>query len=173
MVIAALMGSAAFASAQTILIDFGSAASPTSDLGWNNITDGTAVDTPVALVDSTGDATGISATVAVRFNGANGIGYAAGTGDFPSSATNDSLFGNTGEFAGVSAPNPTIEFSGLNTEATYDFELYASRTGVSDDRIAPPPTRFPAETPFRWISTRQAMRGRPSISTTSSPMDQA
>lgn len=135
--VAVLVSSAGLVSAQTIRIDFGSSTTePTLDIGWNNITETTPVDSPIALIDSSGATSGVSLTITQRFNGANANGSTSGTGIFVATSTRDSLFGNTAVFDGISAPNPTIEFSGLNIAATYDFELFASRMGVGDDRSA-------------------------------------
>jgi hypothetical protein len=53
---------------------------------------------------------------------------------FPSSATRDSLFGNTETFSGLSNVFPSFVLTGLDPLLVYDFTFYASRMSVRDGR---------------------------------------
>ncbi len=55
---------------------------------------------------------------------------------FPASATSDGFYANALPFNGVTNSAPQLTFSGLNPSETYDFKLFASRTGVADNRSA-------------------------------------
>lgn len=136
---------AASAGATTILIDFGSDANTTPTTGgqsWNNVTSaiGTVVpsvgNTSLAdLVSTTGSGTGISLTMVSRFGGANTNGTTTGPASYPSSATSDSLYGNTENFTGAGANNfPSFRLAGLVVGQTYDFTFFASRISVGDNR---------------------------------------
>ncbi|MBX3747997.1 MAG: hypothetical protein KF833_22040 [Verrucomicrobiae bacterium] len=125
-----------------ILFDFGAAGSPTQfgtqDPGrhWNNVTaslgaqDG-GVLSPVVSAD--GAATEVRLQIVSRFNGANENGTGQ-SGLFPSSATRDSLFGNTAAFSGLANVFPRFRLSGLAPDRPYHLTFYASRLGVSDHR---------------------------------------
>ena len=133
-------GLAASANATTVLIDFGGTTNTTPTTGgqsWNNLTStmGAVVGTPLSnLVATTGTGTGISLSIVSRFNGNNDIGTTSGLAPYPSTATGDSLFGNTGSFG--AGPNifPAFRLSGLVVGQSYDLTFFASRTGVSDNR---------------------------------------
>ncbi len=120
---------------EAILIDFGADGTTTGE-GWNNVTpavgstdDGT-ID---ALITSTGVDSGVGFAMMSRFNGANTNG-ATGSGVFPDTATQDSLFGNTEEWSGLTDIFPTFKLTGLDPAATYQFRFYAARSGVGDVR---------------------------------------
>src|SRR5690606_15735836 len=68
-----------------------------------------------------------------RFNGQNSNGTTAST-NFPATATQDSLFGNTEAFGGVSNILPVFKLTGLDTNFVFSFTFFGSRTGVSDNR---------------------------------------
>jgi hypothetical protein len=122
--------SAAFASAQTILIDLGLNTQETTG-NWNNAS--AAVSTlPAAitgLIDSDGNTTSIDLAFAKSFGTASNIAGSAANWDgpypaeldgLPPSALRDGLFvqqGGTG----------TLTFSGLDTGSTYSFTLYGAR----------------------------------------------
>ena len=121
-------------------IDFGAANTPTGSADdpvntWNN------VDTAVGLSDSATlnplvDNTGVAGTVRLemvrRFNSANSNGTLTST-VFPSSASRDSLYGNTEAFNGLANVSPAFRLAGLDPRASCTLTFYASRTGVSDN----------------------------------------
>lgn len=124
------------------LFDFGGsaniseAAAPEPDRYWNNVTTAIGSDDAgvlAGLVTPDGTPTGAALEMIARFNGANTSGSSAAT-VFPTTATQDSLFGNTEVFNGLSDVLPSFKLTGLNPEAMYDFEFYGARTGVSDNR---------------------------------------
>lgn len=118
---------------QVIQLNFGD--TNFSMTGWNLVSTATEVGTPFSLVASDGGASDYSLTLTKDFNGRNTNGYYGGdVGNFPSAVIQDSLYGNDSAFgAGVFA-DPTVEFSGLDLNSTYDFEIFSSRTGVTDVR---------------------------------------
>jgi hypothetical protein len=122
--------SAVSATAQTILMDLGGAASNSPEPTWNNIVENSLpTSSPRAMTDAlTGLASGISAQFSGTWGTANSSGYASGTADFAATATQDSLFINTGN-TGI------ITFSGLDIGKTYDFTLFASRTGTGTRNV--------------------------------------
>lgn len=117
----------------TVKVDFGSAESLN---GWNNFmeTDGSG-DIP-ALMTSAGVYTGISATIFDRFNGINENGTTSPDANLglPSTATSDSYYGNTPNWAGREEPTAGIRFDGMTASKEYTFEVFASRNGVGDNR---------------------------------------
>lgn len=129
--------------ATRMLIDFGSdttgylTASPT----WNNVTS-PALNTSLALKDTSGLSTGVTLTITAPFNvnGANSanldgtIAPAGNATGFPSTATRDSFFGNTQAFNGQTNVSPKVTLTGLDPAQTYSLAFFASRTGVSDVR---------------------------------------
>lgn len=68
-----------------------------------------------------------------RFNGANLNGTTTSP-TYPSTATRDSLFGNTEAFSGMADVFPAFKLSGLDSGFRYAFTFFGSRTGVSDNR---------------------------------------
>lgn len=131
--------SAACSPAATVFMDFGDSAQPTTG-NYNNFTKGGVNVLSIPnLVDSTGSATGISGVVTGFHGGSNGNGTLAPSGGsaiFDVQATRDNFFGSTGSFNGVTAPTGTVTFSGLDGSGatTYNFDFFASRTGVTDNR---------------------------------------
>jgi len=130
--------------ATRLLFDFGASATPTGtvvpDAGtrWNNVTTSigaTSTGTLEGLVTTNGTVTGYGFQMLSRFNGANTAGTTAST-VFPSSATRDSLYGNTEAFNGLTDIFPEFKLSGLSSALVYSFTFYGSRTGTSDNREA-------------------------------------
>ncbi len=120
----------------SILIDFGSTATTTTG-NWNNITDHQAADTK--LIDDQGVVTNITLKVTEPFyNGYNTAGTTTTSGDasiFPSSASSDNFFGHALVWGAVPAnPEGIITLSGLDASKYYSFTIFASRTGVTDNR---------------------------------------
>ncbi|MCP5528556.1 MAG: PAS domain-containing protein [Verrucomicrobiales bacterium] len=127
---------------QTWLFDFGSGNSPTEavepepEVYWNNLPTAIGIDPAGVLPDlvtTDGSATGAALEMVARFNGANTSGSTAAT-VYPTSATRDSLFGNTETFSGLDNVLPVFKLTGLDPRTSYDFTFYGSRTGVSDVR---------------------------------------
>ncbi len=125
-----------------ILVDFGADGTPT-DVGntqpspfWNNITAtiGTSATAGVTnLVTTNGTASTATFQMVSRFNGANANGATTAT-VFPTTATQDSLFGNTEAFSGLANIKPAFKLTGLDPANVYSFTFYGSRTGVTDNR---------------------------------------
>jgi hypothetical protein len=123
---------------QNVLMDFGDTGNPTSG-NWNNVTGYT--DANQTLIDDQGTATGYTLLVTDAFHfGSNATGTTAPAGTaaiFPSSATRDSFFGHTGVFNSFpSNPVGIFTLSGLDPAKNYSFVIFASRTGVTDNREA-------------------------------------
>lgn len=124
-VLTTVLGLAAAAPADTILVDVGLGNSSTPDAGWNNATSLTAV---VPLNYTTGASSGFTATFA-GWNGANGQGAtAATTPAYPQTAYGDSFYldaGNTG----------TVTLTNLDPNLTYTFTVLASRATNATNRV--------------------------------------
>ncbi len=127
--------------ASTVLFDFGdpgslSGAAPGEPVTWNDVPTsvltsdfGEAYD----LVTTNGTMTTVGLRMVSRFNGVNENGTTAST-RFPSSATRDSLYGNTLLFGGLENVTPVFQLIGLTPGSGYNLTFYASRTGVTDNR---------------------------------------
>jgi lysophospholipase L1-like esterase len=120
----------------SVLFDFGAG---TTAANWNNITDTQAAN--VSLIDDSG--TNIGATLQITdpfYNGLNSSGTTSPSGDaaiFPSSVTSDNFFGHGLVWGAVPAnPKGIFTISGLDPNKYYSFELFGSRTGVTDNREA-------------------------------------
>lgn len=126
----------AFAHAETWLFDFGPATQNTAP-GYNNINN-PGIQTHTGLINADGLTTGVSLTVSIPFNtdgtNPNGTTTPAPETGFASSATRDSFFGNVAVFQGISAPNAQMRLTGLDPAQRYDFSIFASRMGVTDNR---------------------------------------
>lgn len=119
--------------AQVIQLDFGSS-SILSGAGWNNVDESTT--TIASLVDSSGTPTGISFAIAGYNTAPNSSGTNAGLDAWPGTATGDNLYGNLSSWSGQVCPEITIDFGNLDPTSSYDFAIFASRMGVSDNRSA-------------------------------------
>ena len=122
--------------AQTFNIDFGATGTPTTDVGWNNVTTvigTTSNGTLNNLVNSQGTATSVNFGMLSRFNDSNPNGPTATTTGFPATATQDSLFGNPISFNNITT-TPSFRLTNLTLNQSYSFTFYASRTGVTDNR---------------------------------------
>jgi len=135
-----------------ILIDFGSSGTQTTTdsqtRSWNNVTDANDVSgSPFTLRNILNTDSGYRMSISnpsgvtnpVGFNGANTNGTTSPTGSaashgYPSSATQDSLYGNTIFFTSATVEAVRITLSSLNPTETYSFDFFASRTGVTDNR---------------------------------------
>jgi len=103
---------------------------------WNNVTGGIGTSDTGELpnlvsVHNTPSSLGL--TMLLRFNGVNESGTLLSS-LFPSQATRDSMFGNTGNFGAGSNFFPSFKLTGLNPARQYSLTFYASRTGVGDNR---------------------------------------
>ena len=127
---------------QLTYIDFGSTATgfPTSG-NWNNVSTANAGSTAgitVNLIDSNGSSTGVTLTINDEFDTVNTAGTTAPDASlpFPSTATRDSFFGETVPFNGGLQPTGGFILTGLDPASYYSFSVFASRTGVTDNREA-------------------------------------
>lgn len=126
------------------LIDFGTGgttvqrgASPDDPLNiWNNVTEGVAqADGGLldALVKNDGTVTAVGLQIISRFNAANTNGVLNST-LYPIDATRDTLYGNSEAFNNLTNITPVFRLTGLDSTKAYDFKIYASRDGVTDNR---------------------------------------
>jgi len=131
---------------QTLLLDFGSSATPTQNGPapddpnnfWNNVTEAVgSVDGGqlTNLVNTQNIETTIGLEIINRFNGANTNGTIESI-IFAPNATRDSLYGNTETWNSLTDIAPSFKLTGLNPERVYNISFYASRLGVSDVREA-------------------------------------
>lgn len=103
---------------------------------WNNVTGGIGTsDTGemLNLVSVFNTPSSVGLAIIRRFNGINENGTLLSS-LFPSQATRDSMFGNTGNFGAGSNFFPSFKLTGLNAARQYSLTFYASRTGVADNR---------------------------------------
>lgn len=127
--------------ANGLLIDFGSDTTPTfggssgETTYWNNVTTVGTDDFGYleALMTSDGNFSNIGLQMVSRFNSVNENGTVSSP-IYPTTASRDSLYGNTESFNGLSDIAPVFKFYGLDASSTYSFTFFASRTGVSDNR---------------------------------------
>ena len=140
------------ADAANVLIDFGDAAAPTNTdavgRAWNNVNQNNDVSgSPFALNGTGGTDSGYRMTVSnppgvtnpVGFNGNNNNGTTSPTGtalarNYPATATQDSMYGNTVSFNNLVVQATRLTLSNLNPNETYAFDFFASRTGTTDNR---------------------------------------
>ena len=127
---------------ERMLLDFGAEGSRTEVVEappsafWNNI--GTEIGTSDTgllggVVTTNGTVTAIALQMQSRFNTFNGNGATTAT-EFPVTASQDSLFGNTESFNQLSNIEPAFKLTGLDPAFAYTFTFYGSRMGVSDNR---------------------------------------
>ncbi|QYY37280.1 PEP-CTERM sorting domain-containing protein [Ruficoccus sp. ZRK36] len=121
--------------AQTVLLDVGYWWNATSGQPqtWNNVPNITfADDTELVanMVDTSGTPTGIKLTMTNAAIAATSSGSESST-LYPSTATADTYYDSTSGDAKIE-----FEFSNLDTDKTYSFTIYASRTGLSTNRSA-------------------------------------
>jgi hypothetical protein len=127
--LSACLGFGASINAETLKINFGDAV---ADAGWNNAS----ASVSIALFDDAGATTDSTVLVTSPFNSTNRSGPTAAVGDFPGTVTATSFFGNSSEFGGGTYPNPAFEVTGLDSSASYDLTIFASRMSASDIRTA-------------------------------------
>lgn len=141
---ASVSATAPASDAKSFLLDFGGGGMITENAPapddpanvWNNITEtiGTSEfgELP-GLVTGDGTTTDVGLVIIRPFNGANLNGTLV-SGLFAADATSDSLYGNTEVFNGKTDIFPSFKLTALDPARTYKFTLYASRTGVGDNR---------------------------------------
>lgn len=120
-------------------IDFGSPnAGFTTSGNWNNIASSINNNASItaSLINATGSSTGVTLTVDDPFDTNNTAGTTSPDSSlpFPSTATRDSFFGETVSFNGNLQPTGGFTLSGLDPTKYYSFSIFASRTGVTDNR---------------------------------------
>ena len=133
------------ARAESWLFDFGGTGFLTSNASttgndpsrfWNNITDTigtTNTGTLLNLVTTTNAVTPVDFAMVSRFAGTNNNGPTNST-IYPSNATRDSLFGNTGIFQTLSNITPIFKLTSLDPLLSYTFKFFAGRSPASDNR---------------------------------------
>ncbi|WP_116127907.1 GDSL-type esterase/lipase family protein [Lewinella sp. IMCC34183] len=118
----------------TVQVDFGYS-TRRSGFGWNNVTH-PSLGKVADLVNSSGFATGYGLAVVDAFNNVNEEGTLQASPQlaYPDSASSDSFYGNTVEFAGKTQPTAAVEITGLEPAEPYALELFASRVNTTDNR---------------------------------------
>ncbi|WP_154223377.1 hypothetical protein [Marinicella rhabdoformis] len=112
---------------RSLAVDFGGTDS-ISALPWNNITNVNGASNN--LLDDLSINTTINISITDGFNGSNQGGIAANGIGYPGTVSVDNMW--LGSFDGHAAgllESATVVISGLDETATYDLELFASRTG--------------------------------------------
>jgi hypothetical protein len=141
-VLAGAISATAFVSvvnASVVFVDFGDSGQTTPG-NYNNIIVNPQPTLSIAnAVASDGSLTGIGIDVSGFFNGSNFSGPTSPSGAagaiFPGSATRDNGFGHAAAFGGNPlTPQGSVFLTGLDTNATYDFTIFASRQGATDNR---------------------------------------
>ncbi|MDO9634315.1 MAG: DUF4886 domain-containing protein [Paludibacter sp.] len=115
-------------------IDFGSTATP---FPWNNMSATIENSAITGLTDMEGNSTTVSIKINDSFGGINTNGPTSTSTslNLPADATRDSFWGNAaGVFSGKSETTGGFLISGLISSRAYDFHMFASRTGTSDNR---------------------------------------
>ena len=108
------------------------------DITWNVLGDFRVNAKATYLRDINGDFTDISLEVIERFNHINGSGPTETNTDMdmPAGVSKDSYYGNTATFLGIVVPKSKIKFISLNPALSYDFSIFGSRMGSTDNREA-------------------------------------
>ncbi len=131
---------AAAAHAQVLFYDFGHTDRQSDPSRFNNLVPG--VQSIADSIDENGNPTGFGIEITNPFflgepsqgGSENPTGLAA---QFGADATDDYFFGHTTPFAGAEAnPLSIVEFQNLDLTLTYSFTIFASRTGITDNREA-------------------------------------
>lgn len=124
-------------SQQFCYVDFGENGSLSSG-NWNNVVATTRNQSGIVvnLNNDTGASTGITLTVDDSFDLTNNAGTTSPSASipFPASSTRDSFFGSTQNFNNNTNPTGGFTLSGLDPSKYYSFTIFASRTGVTDNR---------------------------------------
>jgi hypothetical protein len=107
--------------------DLGGNDAPTSETGWNNVTNVSVGSGVADSVDTSGNPTGIGLSIVQAFNGVNSQGSTAG-GIYPSNAIRDSIYVNAGQTG-------RLQVSGLKTASKYTLTFFASRAASDNVRV--------------------------------------
>jgi hypothetical protein len=138
------------AAAQTVLIDWSTAASVTNPAGdgkhWNSLGAPTASNisydlATTALIDSTGASSGISVAMFSSATGSSGAGFggtgiAGPSGPDPFDEANaviDGIYSNQTSTSGTSSGKATITFTGLVPSTTYNISAIGGRASNGED----------------------------------------
>lgn len=121
-----------------VLVDAGGTDFPTTTDAegnvWNNFqgavgqTDDGSLNGLVAI---NGKDTGFGIQMITRFNGVNQAGTTE-SAPYPTTATQDSMFGNTEEWSGLIDVFPSFQLTGLDTSNSYDITFYGSRNATDN-----------------------------------------
>lgn len=127
------------ANASIVFVDFGDSGQTTPGNYNNIIVNPPATLSVASAVASDGSPTGIGIDVSGFFNGSNFSGPTSPSGAagaiFPGSATRDNGFGHALAFGtNPLTPMGQVFFTGLDPSSTYDFTIFASRQGATDNR---------------------------------------
>lgn len=117
----------AFEVGRSLMVDLGDTASLTPS-PWNNLTNPNG--STSTLLDDLGVATNINLAITDGFNGSNPNGIPANDVGYPETVSQDSMWlGSFDGHADALLETAVVQISGLETNGTYDLELFASRTG--------------------------------------------
>lgn len=108
------------------------------DSTWNVLGDFRENAKATKLRDIDANFTDVSLVVTERFNHIN-TGGAEVTDtemDMPAEVSKASFYGNTATFLNLIVPKSTIKFTSLDPQSSYDFSIFASRMGSTDNREA-------------------------------------
>jgi hypothetical protein len=123
-------------SAQTVLMNFGSANVTGEPQTWNSFDNYSLGVLTTDLVDTSNSATGIQLEITNAFLGINGNGTTSASAPYPTAATGSSFYDANTNWNINGDQEAALAFSGLDVSKTYDFTLYASRTNAGDNRTA-------------------------------------
>ena len=106
------------------------------DITWNVLGDFRENAKATYLRDINGDFTDISLEVVERFNHINGNGPTETNTDMdmPAGVSKDSYYGNTATWMGIIVPKSKIKLVSLDPALSYDFSIFGSRMGSTDNR---------------------------------------
>ncbi len=124
---------------ENTLLDFGSQTTGFTSTGnWNNIIISSKNESGLDfnLIDNFGNNTGVILTIDDSFDFVNKVGTTNPDVNLPfiETATKDSFFGESKAFNGNTNPTGGFTLSNLDPSKYYSFSIFASRTGVSDNR---------------------------------------
>jgi hypothetical protein len=117
---------------ETVRIDFGDRI--TSEIGWNNLDDATS-GALGNLVTTEGESSTVDIAVTDNFGGVNNAGIGANGLGYPATASEDSLFAGSFDDHADGLLHPgEVTISGLDPQARYRAEIFASRSGSDNGR---------------------------------------
>jgi hypothetical protein len=126
---------------ENYVIDFGASTAETSSTPypgetWNNVdeTQATMANTTITDLQSiSGESSTIDLTITAPFNSTHNDGTSSSSA-YPSSATQDTLFGNIESYNDQANVTPVITLSSLDPSTPLTLSFYASRSDVSDNQ---------------------------------------